>query len=111
MGDEAFGKLLENSVREVVSLQENTGMTAVTSRLLTWHDLLSPLRCGVSWLKPRRLLRSFDNNPYHRHPAMIGQIGWREPITVDEVRRVKRHISRIVKAVIPGSYTYLKLLG
>lgn len=109
IGGEEFEKVLENSTREIVSLQENTGMSLVTSGLLTWHDLLRPFAENLSGVEPRRLLRFFDNNFYYRCPAIVGRIAWSKPITVDEVRRVKQHTSRLVKAVIPGPYTFLRL--
>ncbi|MCD6313184.1 MAG: hypothetical protein J7L79_05195 [Thaumarchaeota archaeon] len=109
IGEEEFERILESSIREIVSLQENTGMTLLTSGLLTWHDLLRPFAMRLSGVEPRRLLRFFDNNFYYRCPAIVGRIKWNGPITVDEVRRVKQYTSRLVKAVVPGPYTFLKL--
>ena len=109
IGEREFERVLERSIREVVSLQENTGMTLLTSGLLTWHDLLRPFATRLSGVEPRRLLRFFDNNFYYRCPAIVDRIRWNEPITVDEVRRVRQYASRFVKAVIPGPYTFLKL--
>ena len=109
IGEEEFERILESSIREIVSLQENAGMTLLTSGLLTWHDLLRPFAMRLSGVEPRRLLRFFDNNFYYRCPAIVGRIKWNGPITVDEVRRVKQYTSRLVKAVVPGPYTFLKL--
>lgn len=108
-GEKDFMQVLENSTREIVRLQENTGMSIVTSGLLTWHDLLRPFAVRLSGVEPRRLSRFFDNNFYYRCPAIINRISWEGPVTVDDVRRARRYTSRPVKAVIPGPYTFLKL--
>ncbi len=109
IGEKEFEKVLESSTLEIVKLQENTGLTLITSGLLTWHDLLRPFATRFSGLEPRRLLRFFDNNFYYRCPAIVGQIRWSGPVTVDEVRAVRRYTSSLVKAVVPGPYTFLKL--
>ncbi|MCX8187793.1 MAG: hypothetical protein N3F65_04200 [Nitrososphaeria archaeon] len=109
IGEKEFMDILENSTREVVGLQENAGMSVTTSGLLTWHDLLRPFAVKFSGIEPRRLLRFFDNNFYYRCPAIVGRVSWNGPVTMDEVRRVKRYTTRPVKAIIPGPYTFLKL--
>lgn len=109
ISEKEFEDVLESSICKVVDLQENTGMSIVTNGLLSWHDLLRPFAINFSGVEPRRLLRFFDNNFYYRCPAIIGRISWNRPVTLDEVQRARRYTSRLIKAVIPGPYTFLKL--
>lgn len=104
-----FNRVLRESIREVVRIQERAGMTILTSGLLSWHDLFRPFTVGLDGMEAGRLLRFFDNNFYYRCPTITGRVRWRGPITLEEVREVKEGARGLVKAVIPGPYTFLKL--
>ena len=104
-----FGRILANSIRDVVKLQERAGMSIVTSGLLSWHDLFRPFTMGLKGLEVGRLIRFFDNNFYYRCPTITGRIQWRGPITLEEVKEVRGAARGLVKAVIPGPFTFLKL--
>lgn len=109
ISDGEFKNVLRECILEVARLQEKAGMTILTSGLLSWHDLFRPFTMGLDGLEAGRLIRFFDNNFYYRCPTITGRILWRGPVTVDEVQEVKRNTRELVKAIIPGPYTFLKL--
>jgi 5-methyltetrahydropteroyltriglutamate--homocysteine methyltransferase len=111
ISEDELRKILVESIRDVVKLQERAGMSILTSGLLSWHDLFRPFTMGLEGLEAGRLIRFFDNNFYYRCPTITGKILWRGPITLEEVQEVKRISRGLVKAVIPGPFTFLKLSG
>ena len=106
---DVFKGIAECSLQEIIRLQENSGMSILTSGLLTWHDLLRPFAVGFSGIELGELSRFFDTNIYYRRPIIVGRITWSKPITVREVQELRQHTSRLIKAVVPGPYTFLKL--
>jgi len=107
--EDEFRRFLEKATHEVVKLQESAGLTLITSGLLSWHDLLRPFSTKLLGVKSGRLLRFFDNNFYYRCPMIFDRIRWSRPVTIDEVYRARQCTERLVKAVVPGPYTFLKL--
>ncbi len=109
IGEGEFKRILMECTRDVVRLQEKAGMTILTSGLLLWHDLFRPFTRGLEGLEAGRLIRFFDNNFYYRCPTIIRRIRWRKPITREEVQEAKKSSRELVKAIIPGPFTFLKL--
>jgi|YelNatPaOPRAMG01_1025707.scaffolds.fasta_scaffold06343_8 5-methyltetrahydropteroyltriglutamate--homocysteine methyltransferase len=109
IGEGELKRILAESIRDVVKLQERAGMSIVTSGLLSWHDLFRPFTISLEGLEAGRLIRFFDNNFYYRCPTITGKIRWRGPITLEEIQEVRGAAHGLVKAVIPGPFTFLKL--
>jgi len=106
---ETFVEIAERFLREVIRLQENSGMDVLTSGLLTWRDPLEPFAAGLSGIELGGLSRFFDTSLYYRRPIIAGKITWNKPIVLKEVQELEKHTSRLIKAVVPGPYTFLKL--
>jgi len=106
---EHFEEIYRSSIVRVVSLQEGSGLDVVTSGLLLWDDLLRPFARKLSGIQLGGLLRFFDNNFYYRRPIIVDRVAWSGPITLHEVEVLSSITSRLVKAVIPGPYTFMKL--
>jgi len=104
-----FEESYQSSFLKVVKLQEEAGLNILTSGLLLWDDLLRPFAKKLSGITFGGLLRFFDNNFYYRRPIIVDRIRWSEPITLDEVERLSKAAARLVKAVVPGPYTFMKL--
>ena len=98
-----------SSLLKVIKIQEESGLNLLTSGLLLWDDLLRPFSEKLGGIKLGGLLRFFDNNFYYRLPIIIGNIEWREPITLNEIQILSRATTRRVKALVPGPYTFIKL--
>jgi len=106
---DVFKGIAECSLQEIIRLQENSGMSILTSGLLTWHDPLRPFAVGFSGIELGGLSRFFDSNIYYRRPIIVGRITWSKPITIREVQELRQYTSRLIKAIVPGPYTFLKL--
>jgi 5-methyltetrahydropteroyltriglutamate--homocysteine methyltransferase len=57
---------------EVLDLQRQAGLDFLSDGLLRWQDLFRPLVHASEGMKPRVLVRWFDNNSFFRAPEISG---------------------------------------
>ncbi|MBI4436099.1 MAG: methylcobamide--CoM methyltransferase [Candidatus Omnitrophica bacterium] len=98
----------ENTVR-VIREQEALGIDIITDGQLLWEDIVTPLASKIEGFKINGLTRFFNNNVYYRQPVVVGKLLWKSPITVENFRFAKSKATHILKAVLPGPFTFAAL--
>jgi len=116
-----FERVTDAAVVDLLRLQEQVGCDIVTDgelrrdnfysfvsqklagvRLMTLADMLDVVEDKAAF---ERLLQTLDVPAYSiSSPICVGKLERREPLTVEDLRFVKRHTSRPVKVTLPGPY-------
>ena len=116
-----FNRVADEAVAAVVRLQHDLGCDIVTDgelrrdnfysfvaeklegvRLMTLAEMLDVVEDKAAF---EQLLQTLDVPAYSiSSPICVGPIRPREPLTVDDLRFVRRHSDRPVKVTLPGPY-------
>jgi 5-methyltetrahydropteroyltriglutamate--homocysteine methyltransferase len=99
-------QVLEQDVRSLILLQEQSGLDAFVDGQLNWQDLFRPFCELLTGVEPAALTRWFDNNTFYRKPLVTDKIAFkgddlRQYFRVDLLPKSGRK-----KAVIPGPFTF-----
>ncbi len=97
------------SLNAIIKIQENAGLSIISSGLLLWDDLLRPFAKELDGIKLNGLLRFFDNNFYYRVPIIVDKIKRTKSIVVNEAISLAGNTSKLKKLVIPGPFTFIQL--
>jgi 5-methyltetrahydropteroyltriglutamate--homocysteine methyltransferase len=76
----AVKQQIEQDFRELVSAQEEAGLTLLSDGMLAWQDLFRPLAERSSGLEARPLTRFLDTNTFYRALLVEGEPLLREPL-------------------------------
>jgi 5-methyltetrahydropteroyltriglutamate--homocysteine methyltransferase len=121
MSDAEFERVADGAVRDLLRVQEETGVDLVTDgeqrrdnfysfvadklsgvKLMTLAEMLDLVEDKAGF---ERILQTLDVPAYAiKNPTCVGKIGRRKPLAVDELRFVRRHTDRPVKVPLPGPY-------
>jgi 5-methyltetrahydropteroyltriglutamate--homocysteine methyltransferase len=116
-----FERQADMAVLEVVRLQEEAGVDIITdgeqrrdnfysfvaeklagTQLMTLLEMLDLVEDKASF---ERVLQTLDVPAYSmRNPTCVGRLQRRQPLTVDELRFLKRHTNKPIKIPLPGPY-------
>ena len=116
-----FHRIADAAVVDLLRLQEEVGCDIVTDgelrrdnfysfvsqklagvRLMTLAEMLDVVEDKAGF---ERLLQTLDVPAYSiSSPICVGRLERREPVTVDDLRFVRRHTTRPVKVTLPGPY-------
>lgn len=116
-----FDRVADAAIIELLWLQEDLGCDIVTDgelrrdnfysfvaqklagvRLMTLAEMLDVVEDKAGF---ERLLQTLDVPAYSiSSPICTGKIGRGEPLTIDDLRFVRRHTNRPVKVTLPGPY-------
>jgi 5-methyltetrahydropteroyltriglutamate--homocysteine methyltransferase len=69
---EAVEELFRAERRQVIGLQQGSGLDLFTDGMLRWQDIFRPLADAAEGLEARTLVRWFDNNSFYRAPHVTG---------------------------------------
>lgn len=69
---EAVEELFRAERRQVIGLQQDSGLDLFTDGMLRWQDIFRPLADAAEGLEARTLVRWFDNNSFYRAPQVTG---------------------------------------
>ena len=97
-----FNQIQDQSVDEVVSIQEAAGMEIVTDGLVRWYDPASHLARNLKGFEINGLLRFFDTNFYYRQPVATNGVAERNGDLAKEIEYAAAKSSKEIKAVILG---------
>lgn len=117
----SFDRIVDEGVRELVEHLDALGVDIVTDgefrrdnfysfiarkcagvQLFTLAEMLDLVEDKASF---ERLLETLDVPSYAiSNPCAVGRLERREPLTVDDLRFVRRHTDRAVKVTLPGPY-------
>lgn len=104
---------LQDAEREVTKAvlreQNEAGVDLVTDGQIGWYDSQSHLARRLANVEVNGLVRYFDTNTYYRQPVVLGAVGWKGPILVDEWKFARANSNAPVKAVLTGPLTLASL--
>jgi 5-methyltetrahydropteroyltriglutamate--homocysteine methyltransferase len=118
---EEFSRLADQTVLDVLRLQEEAGADIVTDgeqrrdnfysfvaekltgvRMMTLAEMLDIVEDKASF---EQILQTLDVPAYSiSNPTCVGKIERRNPLAVDELRFLKQHTDKPVKIPLPGPY-------
>jgi len=98
--------LEEVATREWISLQEEIGLDVLVDGEMYRGDMATYFAENLNGFKISGLVRSYGNR-YYRKPIIVGEIGWRGPITVDWWKFAQAMTKKPVKGMITGPYTMM----
>jgi 5-methyltetrahydropteroyltriglutamate--homocysteine methyltransferase len=121
MAEDAFERLADRAVLDVLRMQDEAGVDIVTDgeqrrdnfysfvadklagvRLMTLAEMLEIVDDKVSF---ERILQTLDVPAYAiKNPTAVGRIARRKPLAADELRFLGRHTDKPIKIPLPGPY-------
>lgn len=121
MSEEAFDQVADEAVLDVLRMQEDLGIDIVTDgeqRRDNFYSFVSEKLTGIKLMSLaemldhvedkaafERLLQTLDVPAYSiNNPSCVGRVSRRKPLAADEVRFLRRHTSKPIKAPLPGPY-------
>jgi 5-methyltetrahydropteroyltriglutamate--homocysteine methyltransferase len=104
--DAALVALEDEAMAAALRLQEQLGLDLLVDGQLDRADLVSHFAERLGGIESRGFVRCFDNR-YYRKPAVVDEIAWSEPVTVERWRRAAAATSRPVRAIVTGPYTLM----
>ena len=110
LGPVELEEVVQATLARIIREQEEAGIELVTDGLLRWDDPVTPFLRDLGSLAPGGLVRFFDNNVYYRRPRVTGRLWFRGSSLTEQYRQAVRHARRPVKAVLPGPYTFARLV-
>ena len=108
--DESALRQIEDEVtNEAIQDQVKAGIDLITDGQIRWEDGQTYFARRLRGFSINGLQRYFDTNIYFRQPVVEGEIGWTDPIVVDDFKFARAHSSKPVKAVVTGPLTLAAL--
>lgn len=119
--EDEFERQADQSVRDILALQEDAGVDIVTDgeqRRDGFFSFVADKLDGVQLMTLAEMLELVDNKAAFERilqtldvPAFsisnatcVGRIARKKPLAADEVRFVQRHTTRLIKVPLPGPY-------
>lgn len=99
-------RAVENDMRSLIQLEENSGLSSLVDGQLNWQDLFRPFSQIFSGIKVGGLARWFDNNTFYRTPQIVTKVnfngdGLKRYFRVDLLPK-----QRSRTAILPGPLTF-----
>ena len=99
-------RLEEQATREWVALQEEVELDVFVDGEMYRGDMTTYFARNLEGFKISGLVRSYGNR-YYRKPIIVGEVGWREPITVEWWKFTQGLTRKPVKGIVTGPYTMM----
>lgn len=99
-------RLEEQTTREWVTLQEEVELDVFVDGEMYRGDMTTYFARNLEGFKISGLVRSYGNR-YYRKPIIVGEVGWREPITVEWWKFTQGLTRKPVKGIVTGPYTMM----
>jgi 5-methyltetrahydropteroyltriglutamate--homocysteine methyltransferase len=101
-----LAEALDDATRVAIQTQEEAGLDIITDgeiRRESYSNRFATALDGIDLDNPGTALdRSGHPNPV---PRVVGPIRRRHPVGVDDLKFLRRHTRRLVKATVPGPFT------
>ena len=97
------------TIKRVISEQEEAGVDIITDGHIRWDDLVTPFAKNIDGFEIEGLIRFFDNNVYYRRPIIKSKLTFKDYSTVSEFKFATKHSKNKVKQVIVGPFTFAHL--
>lgn len=109
LSDEELERVYDEVTQQVITEQIEAGVELLTDGQIRWDDALSYLARKLEGTQRGGLLRWFDNNFYFRQPVIVGKLGRKEPLLLNDWLKAKQWAKEVpVKPVLTGPYTFAK---
>ena len=99
----------QQTIRRVISEQEEAGVDLITDGQIRWDDPVTPFATNIDGMEIGGLLRFFDNNVYYRRPIVKSGLSFRDYSVVNEFKFAQANSKTEVKPVITGALTFAQL--
>ena len=96
----------QQTIRRVISEQEEAGVDLITDGQIRWDDPVTPFATNIDGMEIGGLLRFFDNNVYYRRPIVKSRLSFRDYSVVNEFKFAQANSKTEVKPVITGALTF-----
>ena len=106
--DAGLERVFQDITKAVMAEYEKAGLDLLADAQIRWEDLVTPLAKQLDGFEINGLERWFDNNVYYRRPILRKAPARRGAILVEEYRAALACMSKPVKAVLPGPYTFVQ---
>ena len=106
---EELEQAYQETIKRVISEQEEAGVDLITDGQIRWNDLVTPFTKNIQGMEIGGLLRFFDNNVYYRRPIIKSKLSFGDYSVVEEFKFAKANSGKDIKAVIPGAFTFARM--
>jgi len=106
---EELEKAYQETIKRVISEQEEAGVDLITDGQIRWDDLVTPFAKNIQGIEIGGLLRFFDNNVYYRRPIIKSKLSFKDYSVVEEFKLACANSKKQVKPVIVGALTFAQL--
>ncbi len=102
---EELERVIQDATKDAINEQVKAGVDLVTDGHIRWEDEITYFTRGLTGVTLNGLLRFFDSNTYYRQPYIEGDLAWKSPVTVSDLKFAVENSPKPVKAVLPGPFT------
>lgn len=106
----ALAEVRRRDAQALVDTQVKAGFTYVSDGLLGAQDIFRPFAERLKGSKVGPITRWFDNNTFYRQPIIEGPLKHTQPVLEPYLQAVKVPQGHKLKAILPGPYTFAKLV-
>lgn len=96
--------------KALVDVQAKAGFPHVSDGLLGFQDIFRPFAERLKGAKVGPITRWFDNNTFYRQPIVEAPLKRTGPVVKDYLERPKLAPGHKWKAVLPGPYTFARMV-
>ena len=105
--DAELAALTRQATKEVVEMQEALRIDIFVHGEMERGDMVAHFAEAIPGMRTGELVRSYGNRYYHK-PAIVGELAWEAPITVDMWRYAQSLTKRPMKGMLTGPYTMVE---
>jgi 5-methyltetrahydropteroyltriglutamate--homocysteine methyltransferase len=103
---EELNQLEKQATREWIEFQEELGVDILVDGEMYRGDMATYFAERLDGFSISGLVRSYGNRYYHK-PVAVGEIRWREPISVEMFKYAQSLTDKPVKGMLTGPYTMM----
>jgi len=108
VSDEELDRLTRQATAEVIAMQEELGLDVFVHGEMERGDMVGYFGERLPGMRPgEELVRSYGNRYYYK-PAIVGDVRWDAPVTVDLWRYAQSLTQKPVKGMLTGPYTIVE---
>ena len=99
----------ESARETVIEDQREAGLDRFVEGQLRWDDMLAHPLCVHDAVETQGIVRYYDNNNFHREPAVVGDLAFDGDLAADLDAATDLVDSERLQAVVPGPYSLADL--
>ncbi|MBM2826623.1 MAG: hypothetical protein HW403_687 [Dehalococcoidia bacterium] len=107
--DQELAQLFDEATVDAIQEQAQAGIDLITDGHIRWDDGQTYLAAKLGGFSINGLIRYFDSNTYYRQPMVEGDVVWKSPILVRDLKFAVEASPVPVKVALPGPFTLASL--